>query len=56
MVEVPIPLVIRVIYGMQNIPGAGNGLTYQGKPLTDWWTFLGEFDNAMNRQMTLMGT
>ncbi len=42
-------------YWMQNIPGANNGLTYQGKPLVNWWVFLGDFDNAMKRKMTLVG-
>jgi hypothetical protein len=35
------------IYWMQNIPGANNGLAYRGRPLTNWWTFVGDFDGAM---------
>jgi hypothetical protein len=35
------------VYWMQNLPGADNGLTYQGKPLTNWWMFVGDFDAAM---------
>ena len=35
------------IYWMQNIPGANNGLAYRGRPLTNWWTFIGDFDKAM---------
>lgn len=35
------------IYWMQNLPGANNGLTYRGRPLTNWWTFVGDFDGAM---------
>jgi len=42
------------IYWMQNLPGAKNGLTYpsrgrtsRGRPLTNWWTFIGDFDGAM---------
>jgi hypothetical protein len=35
------------IYWMQNLPGANNGLTYQGRPLTNWWMFIGDFDEAM---------
>jgi hypothetical protein len=42
------------VYWMQNIPGANNGLTYQGKPLANWWVFLGDFDRAMGRQETLV--
>jgi hypothetical protein len=38
---------------MQNIPGASNELTYQGKPLTNWWMFIGDFDNAMTNRMKL---
>jgi hypothetical protein len=35
------------IYWMQNLPGANNGLTYRGRPLTNWWAFIGDFDNVM---------
>ena len=42
------------VYWMQNIPGANNGLSYNGKPLTNWWTFIGDFDHAMQRKMTLV--
>ena len=41
------------VYWMQNLPGADNGLTYQGKPLTNWWIFIGDFDNAMKSRMKL---
>ena len=37
----------------QNIPGANNGLKDNGKPLTNWWTFLGDFDNAVTSKMKL---
>jgi hypothetical protein len=43
------------VYWMQSIPGADNGLTYKGKPLNNWWVFIGDFDTAMKRKMTLMG-
>lgn len=43
------------IYWMQNLPGADNGLTYQGRPLTNWWTFIGDFDGAMQQGMGLVG-
>jgi hypothetical protein len=42
------------IYWMQNLPGAGNGLTYQGRPLTNWWTFIGDFDRAMGHNLGLV--
>jgi hypothetical protein len=42
------------IYWMQNLPGADNGLTYRGRPLTNWWTFLGDFDGAMRSQIGLV--
>ena len=34
------------IYWTQNMPGHENGLTYQGKPLHNWWRFLGDYDGA----------
>ena len=35
------------IYWMQNLPGRNNGITYRGRPLTNWWAFIGDFDGAM---------
>ena len=35
------------IYWMQNLPGANNGLTYRGRPLINWWAFIGDFDSLM---------
>lgn len=43
------------IYWMQNLPGAGNGLTYRGRPLTNWWRFIGDFDAAMQERAGLVG-
>ena len=34
------------MYWMQNVSGAENGLTYRGRPLTNWWQFIGDFDGA----------
>ena len=34
-------------YWMQNLPGRENGLTWRGKPLRNWWEFVGAFDEAM---------
>lgn len=42
------------VYWMQNLPGANNGLTYRGRPLTNWWTFIGNFDEAMKRGLRLV--
>jgi hypothetical protein len=41
------------IYWMQNIPGKDNGLNYKGKNLTNWWIFVGDFDNAMKNGIGL---
>jgi hypothetical protein len=41
------------IYWMQNLPGADNGLTYEGKALRNWWIFIGDFDTAMKEKMKL---
>ncbi len=41
------------IYWMQNLPGADNGITYRGRPLTNWWRFIGDFDGAMRARMKL---
>jgi len=41
-------------YWMQNLPGADNGLTYRGRPLTNWWTFIGDFDGAMAAGLELV--
>ncbi len=42
------------IFWMQNLPGADNGIKYRGKPLTNWWTFIGDFDGAMAAKMKLV--
>jgi hypothetical protein len=42
------------VYWMQNLPGAENELSYKGKPLTNWWIFIGDFDYAVRRKMTLV--
>jgi hypothetical protein len=35
------------VYWMQNLPGAENALTHEGRALTNWWKFIGDFDRAM---------
>ncbi len=42
------------IYWMQNLPGANNGLIYRGRPLTNWWRFIGEFDEVMAQRIGLV--
>ncbi len=42
------------IYWMQNLPGANNGLAYRGRPLTNWWWVIGDFDGAMARRQGLV--
>lgn len=34
------------IYWMQHLPGPGNGLTFKGKALRNWWVFIGDYDRA----------
>jgi hypothetical protein len=42
------------IYWMQNLPGRDNGLKYQGRSLTNWWTFIADFDSSMKAGLRLM--
>lgn len=42
------------VYWMQNLPGADNGLSHRGRPLTNWWQFIGDFDTAMAQGLGLM--
>ncbi len=42
------------IYWMQNLPGANNGLTFRSRPLTNWWTFIGDFDHAQAKGLGLV--
>jgi hypothetical protein len=39
---------------MQSLPGADSRLTCRGKPLTNWWVFMGDFDGAMRRGLKLV--
>jgi hypothetical protein len=41
------------IYWMQAIPGAKNGLTYKSRPLSNWWEFFGDYDQAVLRRTKL---
>lgn len=42
------------IYWMRSLPGARNGLTYQRKPLMNWWHWVGDFDDAQLRSLSLV--
>lgn len=42
------------VYWTQNLPGRDNGLTYGGRPLRNWWVFIGDFDTAMREGWTLV--
>jgi hypothetical protein len=41
------------IYWMRSMPGAGNGLTYEGKKLTNWWIYVGDYDLAVSQAVGL---
>ena len=43
------------VYWMQNVPGLNNGISYRGRPLTNWWRLIGDFDGAMRERMKLVG-
>jgi len=42
------------IYWMESLPGRGNAITYRGRPLANWWTFIGDWDGAMKRGLGLV--
>ena len=42
------------VYWMQHLPGPGNGLTFQGKPLYNWWVFIGDYDLARGKALGLV--
>jgi hypothetical protein len=42
------------IYWMQAIPGLNHGLTYRGKKLRNWWSFVSDWDRAMSEKWTLV--
>ncbi|MBN1915888.1 hypothetical protein JW796_02735 [Candidatus Dojkabacteria bacterium] len=41
------------IFWMQSLPGYGNTITYQGKQFKNWWGFIADFDNEMNKGQSL---
>jgi hypothetical protein len=38
---------------MQHLPGRDNKLTFRGKPLNNWWVFIGDYDWAMRNHLRL---
>ncbi|NIW47179.1 MAG: hypothetical protein GWN14_20015 [candidate division Zixibacteria bacterium] len=42
------------ILWMQSLPGKDNGITFRGKPLTNWWKFVGDWDNARRQNLKLV--
>jgi len=43
------------VYWMRSIPGKDNGLTYKGKPLTNWWALVGDYDRVRRENIGLIG-
>ncbi|MBI3465676.1 MAG: hypothetical protein HY000_21875, partial [Planctomycetes bacterium] len=39
------------IYWMRSIPGANNGLEYQGKKLTNWWMLVGDYETVVRTRI-----
>jgi len=42
------------VYWMQHLPGPDNGLTFNGRPLVNWWTFKADFDDAKRKNLSLV--
>ncbi len=42
------------IYWMQHLPGPDNGLVFNGKPLQNWWIFIGDYDSAKREGLGLV--
>lgn len=42
------------VYWMENLPGRESGLSYRGRPLSNWWTFVGDWDRAMQARLGLV--
>ena len=42
------------VYWMQHLPGPNNGLDFKGKPLENWWVFIGDYDLAKTRDLGLV--
>jgi len=44
------------IYWMQAFPGSGNGIPYNSNVMTNWWTFVGDWDQSIKRGIGLYGS
>lgn len=44
------------VYWMQNLPGANSGLKFEGRRLTNWWLFKGDYDYARRTELGLAAT
>lgn len=42
------------VYWMQSLPGQDNGLSHESKRVRNWWVFIGDYDTAKQRGMTLV--
>jgi len=42
------------VYWMRSIPGAENGLNYKGRPLTNWWVYMADYDLAVEKKVGLV--
>lgn len=42
------------VYWMQAIPGLDHGLTYKGKKLRNWWSFVSDWDRSRREKWTLV--
>jgi hypothetical protein len=43
-----------IVFWMQNLPGAGNSITFHGRPMRDWWDVHFDFDTVMGTCKTLV--
>ncbi len=43
------------VWWMESLPGFDNGLAYNGKPLRNWWEFIGDYDVAVANGRSLFG-
>ena len=42
------------VYWLQAIPGLDHGLTYKGKKLRNWWSFVSDWDTSRKEKWTLV--
>ena len=42
------------VYWMQNLPGQDNALADDGRRVRNWWVFIGDYDTAKRKGMTLV--